>query len=189
MDDDEGTRELDLHSLLISSIPNVDDKVVVSVEDVLEEIDCMMMQEDVTHSPTIGSASSVVSKLSSMTKSADDCHTFSKLNPPAMTQNLRCLTTSQLNECYVELERIIQEYSSTLIQELARRDELEFEKEVKNTFISILLGIQNRKRQIHLDMKKGRSVPITKFLTTVIPFNPEMGPIDVACLQVLIKSE
>lgn len=32
-----------------------------------------------------------------------------------------------------------------LIQELALRDELEFEKELKNQFISLLIGIQNKR--------------------------------------------
>lgn len=185
-DEDELSKDLDLHSLIISSLSH--EEVVVSVDDVLEEIDDLMQEG--TFSSATDSTSTVVSTPSSMTKSPDECHTRHKFSTPAMMLNLRSLSTSQLNEYHIEVERIIQDYSSTLIQELALRDELEYEKELKNTFISLLLTIQNRKRQLHLDRKKGKgnqSGP--KFLTTVIPFDPQTGPVDVSRLQVLIKSE
>ena len=187
-DEDELSKDLDLHSLIISSLNHEEDQVVVSVDDVLEEIDDMMQEG--TFSSATGSTSTAVSTPSSMTKSPDECHTRHKFSTPAMMQNLRSLSTSQLNEYHMELERIIQDYSSTLIQELALRDELEYEKELKNTFISLLLTIQNRKRQLHLDRKKGKANQSgPKFLTTVIPFDPQAGPADVSHLQVLIKSE
>lgn len=44
---------------------------------------------------------------------------------------LKQLSLSQLNEVYLELEVLIREYSETLISELALRDELEYEKELK----------------------------------------------------------
>lgn len=53
----------------------------------------------------------------------------------------------QLNELLSELEWRVQHHSETLIAELALRDELEFEKELKNTFISLLLNVQNKRRQ------------------------------------------
>jgi hypothetical protein len=40
----------------------------------------------------------------------------------------------------------IKDYSETLITELALRDELEYEKELKNQFISLLLSIQKKRR-------------------------------------------
>ena len=115
----------------------------------------------------------------------------------------RDLSTAQLNEVLIEQERMIQFYSETLIQELASRDELEFEKEVKNNFISLLLSIQNKRRQSSLDRKKVKSsgasslmkmpssssMDSMKYLTTVIPYDPESGPPDIRSLQVLMKSE
>lgn len=115
----------------------------------------------------------------------------------------RDLSTAQLNEVLVEQERMIQFYSETLIQELASRDELEFEKEVKNNFISLLLSIQNKRRQSSLDRKNVKSsgasslmkmpssssMDSMKYLTTVIPYDPESGPPDIRSLQVLMKSE
>lgn len=53
----------------------------------------------------------------------------------------------QLNEFLSELEWRVQHHSETLIAELALRDELEYEKELKNTFISLLLNVQNKRRQ------------------------------------------
>ena len=113
------------------------------------------------------------------------------------------LSIAELNEVLVEQEKMIQSYSEILIQELALRDELEFEKEVKNNFISLLLAIQNKRRQCSLDRKKIKSSPLVassymsssasldsmKYLTTVIPYDPESGPPDLCSLQVLMKSK
>lgn len=67
---------------------------------------------------------------------------------------LKTLNVSELNEVYMELEMLIRDYSETLITELALRDELEFEKELKNSFISLLLAVQNRRRQYHVEKKR-----------------------------------
>ncbi len=52
----------------------------------------------------------------------------------------------------------IKEYSETLIHQLALRDELEYEKELKNQFISLLLSIQKKRRETQLDKKRGGGV-------------------------------
>lgn len=70
---------------------------------------------------------------------------------------LQTLSISQLNELYMEMEMLIRELSETLINELALRDELEYEKELKNTFISLLLAVQNKRRQFHVEKKRGKS--------------------------------
>lgn len=57
----------------------------------------------------------------------------------------------------MEMEILIREFSETLISELALRDELEYEKELKNTFISLLLAVQNKRRQYHVEKKRGKS--------------------------------
>ena len=62
---------------------------------------------------------------------------------------LKSLSISALNELLEELEVTIKDYSETLIAELALRDELEYEKELKNQFISLLLSIQNKRRQVN----------------------------------------
>lgn len=55
------------------------------------------------------------------------------------------------------MEVLIREFSETLIAELALRDELEYEKELKNSFISLLLGVQNKRRQFHVQKKRGKA--------------------------------
>lgn len=129
---------------------------------------------------------------------------------------LKNMTITQLNDIFMEMEVLIREFSETLISELAHRDELEYEKELKNTFISLLLAVQNKRRQFHVEKKKhgkmqnsmtsstqslngqngsvkpnGLSTSSTdaKYLTTVIPYHLDGGPPDNQALQVLIKSE
>lgn len=66
----------------------------------------------------------------------------------------------------MEMEVLIRELSETLISELALRDELEYEKELKNSFISLLLAVQNRRRQYHVEKKKHKAqnkAPTGKF--------------------------
>lgn len=67
------------------------------------------------------------------------------------------MSLTQLNELYMEMEVLIREFSETLINELALRDELEYEKEMKNTFISLLLAVQNKRRQFHVEKKRNKT--------------------------------
>ncbi len=64
---------------------------------------------------------------------------------------------SALNEFYEDLECTIKEYSETLIAELALRDELEYEKELKNQFISMLLSVQKKRKEVQADRKKNNN--------------------------------
>lgn len=54
------------------------------------------------------------------------------------------------------MDSLISALSETLISELALRDELEYEKELKNQFISLLLAVQNRRRQHHVAKKRNQ---------------------------------
>lgn len=67
-----------------------------------------------------------------------------------------------MNELFLELEVLIREFSETLIAELALRDELEYEKELKNTFISLLLAVQNKRRQYHVEKKRSAKNSVLK---------------------------
>lgn len=69
-------------------------------------------------------------------------------NSNTFRDKLSTLTIAQLNELYMELEQVIQLKSESLIHLLATRDELEFEKELKNQFISLLLSVQNKRRYL-----------------------------------------
>lgn len=57
------------------------------------------------------------------------------------------MPSSDLLELLGRVEMAVREYSEELVTQLARRDELEFEKEVKNTFITALVEVQNRQKE------------------------------------------
>lgn len=179
-DEEELAKDLDLHALILSSLQQ---EPIFTAEQVLEEID-EIMQEN-------GPSEGVPSPDGSPEKTANDAMTKHAISSLVYGERLKTLSTAELNEVLVELERLIREHSETLIQELALRDELEFEKELKNTFISLLLSVQNKRRHFHIDRRKGRpanhGVPEPKYLTTVIPYNVDKGPPNNASLQILIK--
>lgn len=65
---------------------------------------------------------------------------------------------SELNELLEEIETAIKEYSEELVQQLALRDELEFEKEVENSFISALIEVQNKQKEHRETAKKKKKL-------------------------------
>ena len=66
------------------------------------------------------------------------------------------MPSSALVELLHRVEAAIREYSEELVNQLARRDELEFEKEVKNTFITALMEVQNRQKEQRDSSKRRR---------------------------------
>nr|XP_020469107.1 fasciculation and elongation protein zeta-1 [Monopterus albus]XP_020469108.1 fasciculation and elongation protein zeta-1 [Monopterus albus] len=91
---------------------------------------------------------------------------------PSLLEEIRQLLQASNNNCSYEglslmhssalvnlLERVeaaIREYSEELVSQLARRDELKFEKEVKNTFITALMEVQNRQKEQRDSSKRRR---------------------------------
>uniref|UniRef100_A0A8C0SZC2 Fasciculation and elongation protein zeta 1 n=2 Tax=Canis lupus familiaris TaxID=9615 RepID=A0A8C0SZC2_CANLF len=71
-------------------------------------------------------------------------------------EGLRHLSGSELTELLDQVEGAIRDFSEELVQQLARRDELEFEKEVKNSFITVLIEVQNKQKEQRELMKKRR---------------------------------
>ncbi|XP_047016792.1 fasciculation and elongation protein zeta-1 isoform X2 [Ictalurus punctatus] len=70
-------------------------------------------------------------------------------------EGLTLMPSSDLLELLGRVEMAVREYSEELVAQLARRDELEFEKEVKNTFITALMEVQNRQKE-QRDLSKRR---------------------------------
>lgn len=66
------------------------------------------------------------------------------------------MPSSALVELLHRVEVAIREFSEELVNQLARRDELEFEKEVKNTFITALMEVQNRQKEQRESSKRRR---------------------------------
>ncbi|KAM3921745.1 fasciculation and elongation protein zeta-1 isoform 2-T2 [Leptodactylus fuscus] len=71
------------------------------------------------------------------------------------TEGLQHMSTEELSQLLERVEHAICDYSEELVQHLARRDELEFEKEVKNSFITALLEVQNKQKE-HRELVKKR---------------------------------
>nr|XP_046266074.1 fasciculation and elongation protein zeta-1 isoform X1 [Scatophagus argus] len=92
----------------------------------------------------------------------ESSHCSSRTNP-SLLEEIRQLSQASNNNCSYEglslmpssalvellhrVEAAIREYSEELVSQLARREELEFEKEVKNTFITALMEVQNRQKE------------------------------------------
>lgn len=71
---------------------------------------------------------------------------------------VRTLSVAELNERLEEMEANIRRFSEELVQQLAHRDELDFEKEVKNSFISALIDVQNRQKEQRELLKKKKKL-------------------------------
>uniref|UniRef100_A0A1B6DQJ0 Fasciculation and elongation protein zeta-2 n=1 Tax=Clastoptera arizonana TaxID=38151 RepID=A0A1B6DQJ0_9HEMI len=182
-EDEAVASDLDMHSLILSGL-NQDTEPVKTADEVIREIDDMMEVMENTSQDCSPDSDALDDPLQRKAKEV--------LHSPLYQEKLKTLSLCQLNDLYLELELLIRDYSETLISELALRDELEFEKELKNSFISLLLAVQNRRRQHHVEKKRGRAVnklPGTesKYLTTVIPYHMDSGPLNNQALQVLIK--
>lgn len=187
-EDEAVANDLDMHALILGGL-HQEQEPLKTAEEVIQEIDDMMQEEDACLERSADSRDSYNETNETLEKAKE------VLSSPLYEDKLRDLSLSQLNELYMELEVLIREFSETLITELALRDELEYEKELKNTFISLLLAVQNKRRQYHVEKKrssKGNTIRPPngldpKYLTTVIPYHLDSGPPDNQTLQVLIK--
>uniref|UniRef100_A0A3Q3AU15 Fasciculation and elongation protein zeta 2b n=1 Tax=Kryptolebias marmoratus TaxID=37003 RepID=A0A3Q3AU15_KRYMA len=196
-DDDEELREqLDMHSIIVSCI---NDEPLFTAEQVIEEIEEMMQESpdpDDDESPSQSDLSMLSQDLGALKRSGS--------NTSCEERECRCLSVSELNQTLEEVEAAIRCYSEELIKALALRDELDFEKEVKNGFISLLIDVQNKQkehRELLRKKKKIRSTAATgpngqrtasthvpgTYLTTVIPYEKKLGSPSVEDLQILTK--
>lgn len=67
-------------------------------------------------------------------------------------EDLKGLPVVGLRALRDDLNGSIRDLSEILIEELAVRDELDYEKELKNQFIWLLLTVQKRRREVVLEM-------------------------------------
>ncbi|XP_067636165.1 fasciculation and elongation protein zeta-2 [Eurosta solidaginis] len=175
-EDEAVANDLDMHALILNGLNAEQDEPIKTVEEVIKEIDEIMDEAESPLDEPQTCESEVIEKAREV------------LGAPLYAEKLQYLSITQLNELYMEMEMLIQELSETLINELALRDELEYEKELKNSFISLLLAVQNKRRQYHVEKKRGKlQGPEPKYLTTVIPYHMENGTPNNQSLQVLIK--
>lgn len=79
---------------------------------------------------------------------------------------LNALSQSKLLSIGNEMEEMIQTYNMNLVNELANRDEFEYEKEIKNKFITLLVNIQEQRRKVLSESKRKNNNAVIKFLNT-----------------------
>ncbi|XP_040923585.1 fasciculation and elongation protein zeta-2 isoform X2 [Betta splendens] len=144
-DDEELREQLDMHSIIVSSLA---EEPLFSVEQVIEEIEEMMQDSpdvEAQHNPS----QSDLSMLSLDVQQTSGGH---------HSERVKSLSAAELNERLQEQDADIRRLSEELVQQLALRDELEFEKEVKNTFISALIDVQNRQKEHRELLKKKKKL-------------------------------
>ncbi|XP_030606477.1 fasciculation and elongation protein zeta-2 isoform X5 [Archocentrus centrarchus] len=167
-DDEELRDQLDMHSIIVSCLA---EEPLFTAEQVIEEIEEMMQDSpemEAEHNPS----QSDLSMLSLDVQQHNSC--------PDYEERMRALSVAELNERLEETEMNIRRFSEELVQQLALRDELDFEKEVKNSFISSV--IQNSFRQTF-----GSGCSERQYLTTVIPYEKKGHPPPIEDLQILTK--
>ncbi|XP_056619277.1 fasciculation and elongation protein zeta-2 isoform X1 [Triplophysa dalaica] len=150
LSDDEDLREqMDMHSIVVSCI---NEEPLLTAEQVIEEIEEIMHDSSEMESEQNTSLSEF-SVISHKTQRSHTNHVYK--------ERARLMSVAELNEWLEEVEMTILGYSEELIQHLAMRDELEFEKEVKNSFISVLIDVQNRQKEHREMLKKKKKVKNT----------------------------
>lgn len=194
-DDEELAQAFDMHSLIVESLHHEDEDRVESADDVIRQIENMMKEPSTEEEEAAEYAAISEDEQYSQLKAM-----LAKL-PSYQESELKVMTCAELHELLAEYERSIKELSELLVTELALRDELDYDKELKNSFISLLLSIQKKRRDTNADRKKktkrnshtplDMSSPTSEagstFLTTVIPYHPQQGPPTSEQLQIYIK--
>ncbi|XP_025024087.1 fasciculation and elongation protein zeta-2 isoform X2 [Python bivittatus] len=146
-DDEELREQLDMHSIIVSCISEeplftAEQSVKRIIRTVIEEIEEMMQESpdpDDDETPSQSDRLSTLSQEIQTLKRSGTNHNYE--------ERVQKLSVTELNDLLEEIEAAIKDYSEELVQQLALRDELEFEKEVKNSFISVLIEVQNKQRE------------------------------------------
>ncbi|XP_010836924.1 PREDICTED: fasciculation and elongation protein zeta-2 [Bison bison bison] len=148
-DDEELREQLDMHSIIVSC---VNDEPLFTADQVIEEIEEMMQESPDPEDDETPTQSDRLSMLS------QEIQTLKRSSTSSYEERVKRLSVSELNELLEEIETAIKEYSEELVQQLALRDELEFEKEVKNSFISVLIEVQNKQKEHKETAKKKKKL-------------------------------
>ncbi|KAI6237187.1 Unc-76 [Aphelenchoides besseyi] len=200
MDEEDLRQSMDLHQMISEHVQLDPDGPPVSADQVIEEIDEMMQTCDLIRSMTTDrTVESVDSMYSSMrspftASQADNDLKLKHYEAISLSaEELTALPQSKLLALSNEMEQLILNHNSELVAELARRDELEYEKEVKNKFITLLVNIQDQRRKFHAERKKkgiSKAVDISQlpqYITATIPFDETRRTVSVVTLESLIK--
>ena len=106
------------------------------------------------HSPTPTSLPDLPSPHPALLLSPPSPHSH-QLTPAVLTvTELKTMTSGQLQELMGQLEHSLKQLSEMMMTEDALRDELDYDKDLKNSFISLLLSNQKKRRDSSADRKK-----------------------------------
>ncbi|XP_076463588.1 fasciculation and elongation protein zeta-2-like [Babylonia areolata] len=198
LSDEDLPQDFDMHSLIVATLHHEDEDRVESAEDVIKQIEHMLKDP----------AAEEHEEEEDSTITEDEQHIKLKAMldklPSYTEQELKGLRCSDLQELVVEYRQANKILGEVLASEKALQDELDFDKELKNSFISLLLAIHKKLRDSSMDHKKkkkyrgGPGHPVreaadaegeegSSFLTTKIPYFPQDGPPNSEQLQIYIK--
>lgn len=137
----------------------INEEPLLTADQVIEEIEEMMqntpdpeeeleeVEENDNDEPAAQSDFILLQEMRALTQALN--------NNWSCEEALRHMSRVELRTLLDRVESAISDYSEELVQQLARRDELDFEKEVKNSFITVLIEVQNKQRE-HREMMKRR---------------------------------
>ncbi|VIO98203.1 Uncharacterized protein BM_BM1893 [Brugia malayi] len=196
-EDEELRSALDMHQLISQRGP-LSESPPQTADEVIEEIDQMLQSCDFSGSVmtdrTMESMDSMYSSMRSPLPNGQYDMDIKLRQAVAITsnsENLESFSYSRLLALSAEMEQLIQVYNDSLVEQLAHRDELEYEKEMKNTFISLLLSIQNRRRHFTNERKrkplKTDPSQLPQYMTATIPYDESCLYVDMNTLMALIK--
>uniref|UniRef100_A0A915EQC4 Fasciculation and elongation protein zeta-2 n=1 Tax=Ditylenchus dipsaci TaxID=166011 RepID=A0A915EQC4_9BILA len=199
-EEEEMRQSMDLHQLISEQMLSEGENLPLTADQVIEEIDEIMEACDLMRSMTTEkTAESVDSMYSSMkspftsTSQADNDFKLKHAAALSVTdEELTSLPQSKLMALSSEMEQLIQVYNMDLVNELAHRDELEYEKEVKNKFITLLVNLQDQRRKLQGEKKrlKGFSKLVdssSQITTASIPYDETQSTLHISTLESLIK--
>ena len=168
-EDDLVAADLDMHQLILQSEAGANSgEPIKTAEDVMREIEDII-DEDEDDEQRVVEGDEVVGYQPPYSVRSS---TF--IGQALQGRKLEELSVVELTQILSDIEVLVRELSEELVTDLGLRDELEFEKELKNNFISLLLSIQSKRRQQNVDggnssgatrRKKGERE--MKYLTTV----------------------
>ncbi|XP_061633215.1 fasciculation and elongation protein zeta-2 isoform X2 [Phyllopteryx taeniolatus] len=139
---EELREQLDMHSIIVSCLG---EEPLFTAEQVIEELEEMMQDSpdlEAERDPSQSDSSRISLDAQRPGRSRSYEERVCRLNVAALNERLEAT------------ELAVRRLSEELVQHLALRDELDFEKEVKNTFISALIDLQNRQKERGEALKK-----------------------------------
>lgn len=136
IEDEELAKALDHHSIITSQLP---DDHIQTVDEIIEEIDRLMTADEDEYDNN--GEVEIDLDLCDPLGAAAECRSAYVWKPLSFLQQM---SIAQLNALVDELDTCIRHHSACLVQELAIREALDYEQEVKDIFFTRLHEVQGR---------------------------------------------